>query len=597
MTLSLAAALACIAAAFLYPYLLHSAVVRLFSRRPLAAPPEGDLPTVSVLIPAHNEAEHIHRKLRNTLKLDYPNDHLEVIVCSDGSRDRTEEIVRGFDNVRLVRNDERSGKAFCINRLVREATGEALLLTDASAQLWPGTLRRLSTLLVHPDVGLAGSRYVVRSTAGEGETETGYWSAESRVRVLESERGMLVAASGAAYLVRRDAMPLLPTDTVNDDWVVPLSIRAAGKRVVQVPDAVATESPTRSPGGLYHRWVRIAFGNYQMLWRHRRQFLAGRLFWPLLRKLLRTTGPLWIIAWMVCVSVATWRSSAFDLVAAASWTGFVAAVLLLVAPERLLLGPLRFGRFAALAQLAYLRGFVRYVGGPREGLWRRDESNEVADLTRPPEIPRRVRVCKRAIDIVSSGAALLLLSPIMLVIGALVRRDSPGPALYRQRRLRPGPDGAAIEFEMLKFRSMGEDAEEDGPQMTRADDDRITPLGDFLRRHRLDELPQFINVFRGDMSLVGPRPERIEFVHDLEDRIPGFGDRVRVLRPGITGWAQVTCEYASIDGEDSTVQHAAKLEHDLTYLASLYRLRTYLPMELSIILRTFGVMWSGRGAR
>ena len=145
------------------------------------------------------------------------------------------------------------------------------------------------------------------------------------------------------------------------------------------------------------------------------------------------------------------------------------------------------------------------------------------------------RVVKRTFDIVATGLGLLLLVPVLALLAVLVKASSPGPIFYVQERV--GRDGR--QFTMYKFRSMRSDAEkESGPVWTRQDDDRVTPLGRFLRRFSLDELPQLWNVLVGDMSLVGPRPERMVFVEQFSKEMPRYFERHRV-RSGLTGWAQV----------------------------------------------------------
>ena len=157
----------------------------------------------------------------------------------------------------------------------------------------------------------------------------------------------------------------------------------------------------------------------------------------------------------------------------------------------------------------------------------------------------------------------LVLSPVVLLlsfpVALLVRLTSKGPALYSQKRV--GRWGR--EFTIYKFRTMSVDAEQaTGPVWAQANDPRITPLGRFLRKTRLDELPQFWNVLRGDMSLVGPRPERMKFVENLRVEIP-FYDVRHAVRPGITGWAQIRYPYGS------TVKDAKrKLEYELFYIAN-----------------------------
>jgi sugar transferase (PEP-CTERM system associated) len=170
---------------------------------------------------------------------------------------------------------------------------------------------------------------------------------------------------------------------------------------------------------------------------------------------------------------------------------------------------------------------------------------------------RTLELLKRTADVCLSLAGLLVAAPIMAIIAPLVRLTSPGPALYSQTRV--GKDG--VVFTIYKFRSMCVDAEATtGAVWARSGDSRVTRFGRFLRRSRLDELPQLWNVLIGDMSVVGPRPERPEFIAELTKEIPFYGQR-HVVRPGLTGWAQVRHGYGSTI--DDSLQ---KLQYDLYYI-------------------------------
>ena len=189
-------------------------------------------------------------------------------------------------------------------------------------------------------------------------------------------------------------------------------------------------------------------------------------------------------------------------------------------------------------------------------------------------------VLKRAFDVVVGTAALLAALPIMAVIAAAVRATSKGPILYRQERM--GLDGR--RFDMLKFRTMRTDAETDsGPQWAVPDDPRRTALGAFLRQFSLDELPQLVNVLRGEMSLVGPRPERPSFVEDFRRRVPGYMLRHKV-KAGITGWAQ-------INGWRGNTSIERRIEYDLYYIE-----RWSLAFDVSILLRTLWLGFRNRNA-
>ncbi|MDR2800683.1 MAG: exopolysaccharide biosynthesis polyprenyl glycosylphosphotransferase, partial [Desulfovibrio sp.] len=189
---------------------------------------------------------------------------------------------------------------------------------------------------------------------------------------------------------------------------------------------------------------------------------------------------------------------------------------------------------------------------------------------------------KRALDVFLSLGLFVFALPLMLAAILCVRLESPGPALYRQKRV--GLNGS--EFTVVKIRSMRADAEKDGAVWAGRNDSRVTRIGRVIRKTRIDELPQLVNVIKGEMSLIGPRPERMEFVRELREAIPYYDVR-HTVKPGISGWAQVCYPYgASL--EDARL----KLEYDLYYIKNMSAL-----LEAKIILKTVGVVLFPKGAR
>jgi sugar transferase (PEP-CTERM system associated) len=175
-------------------------------------------------------------------------------------------------------------------------------------------------------------------------------------------------------------------------------------------------------------------------------------------------------------------------------------------------------------------------------------------------VSKRMLLEKRIFSVIISAVLLVLFSPVILLLMILIKLDSKGPVFYRQERV--GQDGRT--FALVKFRSMYENAEDGtGPVWCKEGDNRVTRIGRLMRKTRLDELPQFFNVFRGDMSLVGPRPERPHFVQKLAESIPYYHLR-HAVKPGITGWAQINYGYANTI--DHTVQ---KLQYDLFYIKNM----------------------------
>jgi Undecaprenyl-phosphate glucose phosphotransferase len=179
------------------------------------------------------------------------------------------------------------------------------------------------------------------------------------------------------------------------------------------------------------------------------------------------------------------------------------------------------------------------------------------------------RIAKRTFDILVASLALLFLSPVMLALSALVKLTSKGPIFFAQERM--GMDGHL--FHMFKFRTMRTDAEKDGARFATPNDDRRTPIGAFLRKTSLDEVPQFWNVFVGDMSLVGPRPERPVFIEEFKKQIPRYHLR-HMVKSGITGWAQIN----GLRGDTSIKD---RIDYDLYYIENWSLL-----FDLKILLRT-----------
>ena len=189
---------------------------------------------------------------------------------------------------------------------------------------------------------------------------------------------------------------------------------------------------------------------------------------------------------------------------------------------------------------------------------------------------------KRLIDFTFSSLLLTVSLPLVGVTALAIKLDSKGPIFYKQKRIGKG----GSEFIAWKFRSMVENAEQRGVVWAKQNDKRVTRVGKVLRLLRIDEIPQLFNVFRGEMSLIGPRPERPEFVKELETQILYYTVR-HTVRPGITGWAQVNYRYGA-----SVEDALRKLEYDLYYIKNMSLL-----LDLKILLKTIGVVILGQGAR
>lgn len=188
-------------------------------------------------------------------------------------------------------------------------------------------------------------------------------------------------------------------------------------------------------------------------------------------------------------------------------------------------------------------------------------------------------IAKRYIDVLFSILGLLILGPLILITALIIKLETPGPGFFLQQRV--GLNGQY--FNVIKIRSMGVDAEKNGAQWALKNDPRVTKVGNFIRKTRIDELPQLLNILKGDMTLVGPRPERPIFTAQFNNEIPGFIDRLQV-KPGLTGWAQIN------GGYDITPNQ--KLELDRYYIKNFNFI-----LDCKIILRTIKICITGNGAR
>ena len=187
---------------------------------------------------------------------------------------------------------------------------------------------------------------------------------------------------------------------------------------------------------------------------------------------------------------------------------------------------------------------------------------------------------KRAFDIIVSAAMLVLLSPLYLILTLLVWYSSKGPVFYRQERI--GLHG--LPFEIIKFRTMCVHAETETPQLSADNDPRITKVGKWMRKYRLDELPQFWNILRGDMSIVGPRPERRYFINQIEEKAPYYC-MIYKIRPGLTSWGPIKVGYT-----DTLDKMIRRLNYDIVYVENMS-----LTLDIKIMFHTIGVIFNGKG--
>jgi cellulose synthase/poly-beta-1,6-N-acetylglucosamine synthase-like glycosyltransferase len=348
----------------------------LFDRqnRRVPALDECEVPSVSLLIPAFNEEARLPQKISNLREMDYPPEKVQIVFVSDGSTDRTNEILKGVGdpNIETIFLSRRSGKAVALNQAVLHARHEILAFSDASTLFASDTLRKLSRHFSDGRVGAVCGALRFQASAESQQTEGVYWKYESMIRLMETRLGATLTASGAAYALRRSAYVPLAPGTVLDDFVIPMNARKAGYRVLYDPEAVATDYAPESIKGEFTRRVRLATGSFSSLMFLLRVPMGalGR-FAFVSHKLLRWILPL-ILCSLLISNIALLRYPGYVLFGLLQLFFYVWAGFGFLLRERI-----RNVRFALLAyfllvmNVAFLVGMFRCLTKREEGVWQR----------------------------------------------------------------------------------------------------------------------------------------------------------------------------------------------------------------------------------
>jgi cellulose synthase/poly-beta-1,6-N-acetylglucosamine synthase-like glycosyltransferase len=332
------------------------------------------LPRVSFLIAAYNEESCLPGKLKNLRELAYPADKLEVIIVSDGSTDRTNEILRGAEDpkLRVMILPERGGKANALNQAVAAARHEVLVFSDAATLFAPDAVANLVRHFVDPSVGVVCGALQFEGTDESKQTDGVYWTYESMLRLMEARLGATLTASGAIYALARAAYQPLPPGSVLEDLLIPMNARKQGYRVLYDPEAVGTEFAASTVGGEFTRRVRLAVGSFRALGELIRIPLRGFTMLAFVsHKLLRWAVPFLLIG-MLASNVLLVNHSYYGVALAGQVIFYLWAALGYLFRDRM--KRLRFGLvgyFLLAMNLAFLVGFFRYLLGRQEVTWQR----------------------------------------------------------------------------------------------------------------------------------------------------------------------------------------------------------------------------------
>lgn len=557
------------------------------------------LPDITVIIPAYNEAAVIADKIMSLGALHYPPEKLHIALLCDGCVDGTAEIARTThalpENQHLDFHIQdfkvNRGKVAVVNEAILSAKSPIVALSDVSALLSVDALLVAAKHFSDPKIAVVAGGYRILNAGSAGEQL--YWDYQLSIKMGEASLGAPMGVHGAFYLMRKDLFEALPADTINDDFIIPMEMVAKGYRAVYDPNILALELEQADMAMDQQRRKRIAAGNLQQVLRLRKLLhprFGGIALAFFSGKALRAVMPFFLLALLVGSLILYPTNALWKLTA---WAQILVYCLALIIhknrnlqkrPSLQTLYYLVSGHFSGLL------GASMYLGGHYRSPWKRvNEKQEHSNMI--DYIPPTVARLKRAFDIFVAIIGLIVTLPVVPLVMLAIRLDSKGPVIFKQVRIGQSMPEYVVLFEMFKFRTMRTDAETgSGAVWATQNDPRITRIGLFLRKTRIDEIPQLVNVLKGDMSIVGPRPERPEMYGKLENNIPFYSERTYGLKPGITGLAQV------YQGYDASIEDVrSKVSYDHAYALSLCKVSTWILRDIEIVWRTIFVMILGRG--
>lgn len=557
-------------------------------------PPPTTLPRIALVMPAYNEAEFIEAKLANLLTLDYPPERLNIYIGCDGCTDNTIELINNWRDkfellgISLVVKEwsDNKGKLERLNYLMGSAAqqSELIALTDVSALLSIDSLKISSSSFLNDHIGAVTSCYLL-AESNQGEQQ--YWHWQNKIRTAESRLASVIGGNGAFYIMRSTLFEPLQSDTINDDFMLPMMVLNKGYQVILNEEVNSVEIAPTSLNQDFSRRQRIGAGNLQQLIRcqfllHPKSLTVSWLFAS--GKGLRTLMPFILICIFILTTILSGQGSSLaHLMVVLQLTGYGLCLLPKVGVKISLITKVSYfisGYFASFI------GMLRYLMGHFNHGWKRGTGGAMHT-----ETLNLIPMFKRTTDILLSVIGLLVTLPLWPLIAIAIKLDSKGPIFYSQLRVGEIQTAQVDLFFMLKFRTMIHCAEQTtGAIWAQDNDPRVTKVGNFLRKTRLDELPQFLNVLKGEMSLIGPRPERPEFCRTLQNALPFYLERTSGLKPGITGLAQVQAGY---DGSIEDVKQ--KLGWDHAYATSLFSVIQWLKMDSFIIFKTIYIMATSQG--
>jgi cellulose synthase/poly-beta-1,6-N-acetylglucosamine synthase-like glycosyltransferase len=366
------------AAALFYAYVGYPMLIAAISSlRPRAVKRAAYAPKVSLIIAAFNEEKGLHAKLENTLALDYPRELLEVMVASDCSTDRTDEIVGEFASrgVLLHRQAERRGKTAAQNAAVEKASGEIIVFSDATSHYKSDVLKTIMPSFADQSVGCVGGRliYVDRQETGVGRGAKSYWGYENFLKRHESRAGSLIGVSGCLYAVRRSAYVPLEDDACSD-FIIATKMVEQGLRAVFEPDAICTEETNQRPANEMKMRVRVIAQTLSDLWRNRAMmnpFRSGLFAWQLFsHKVMRYFVPFFLLSLLAASGMLSLSSPLYRMIFLLQALGYSCAIVSwLLEKSGVRSRVLALPHYFVLANVASVVALFKFLRGEKYARW------------------------------------------------------------------------------------------------------------------------------------------------------------------------------------------------------------------------------------
>ena len=587
------------ATAVIYHHWVYPQILKMLSHKKAVLDKQAgklshrECPNIGVFIAAYNEGEFIEEKLSNLASQMYPNDKIGIHIVTDGCTDKTVECVHQMitklnEQFIYCTCDEltsNSGKAEALNLLISKYKNDydVIVFTDVSALLSVNSFSEIAKAMKNEKVAALSGSYI--PDAEKHPSLQKYWHYQNAIRQLEGCIGSVNGFAGAMFAIKSDAVTRLASNVINDDFVQVVNAINKSRYACFSDEINIVEREADDLTKDWSRRVRIAAGNWQQL---KTIFIAAKTFNTAQRfsffsnKVLRALMPiLMICAYLSLITMAfngQWVAQSMVLcISAIHLIGLTKYSL----NSKVGLGPIDSANYLVASYLIGLYGIVtlhRYKTPWRRVNVRKNSCNSI-------------HLVKRIIDIFGASVGLILTSPIIVLSAIAIKLDSKGSVFYKQLRVGKINDVQAELIYVYKLRSMRQDAEQkSGAVWAKGNDNRVTRVGRFLRKTRIDELPQLWNVLKGEMSLIGPRPERPVFYQKLEREVPYFIHRTYDVKPGISGLAQV------MNGYDESIEDVRnKIAWDYSYVLSMSRFSTWITMECAILMKTIKVVIMGKG--